>query len=129
MKITALKEGKRVIILEKYYEWYQKECPDFNSVLEQLVSEMDTTFPVYKRSYNKYIDEYVCTIHGVQIFLSLTDKNDAYKVETILTCGSCRENWEETTSHDSLYLPYLNTFIERIRSVWYENYKREIGLS
>jgi hypothetical protein len=76
------------------------------------------------------IQELCMSVHGVTAVFHWKRVNSLeFLIRTELSSNEVKHGWVMASRAQDLYIPYIGGLIENIRSVWYENYKAEVGLS
>lgn len=129
--ITKVQDGRRIVCERSYLDWWQLESPSFFDLITKLSFEMGSPYAVTKSLPNQLdIQELCMSVHGVNVIFKWEKVNSLeYLIKTELFCKNIKHDWVTASRSQDLYIPYIGSLIENIRSVWYENYRAEVGLS
>ena len=123
MNITIVEDKKRIICEHSYYRWWQMESPSFRDALEKICKECGSPNPPIFDDISNLIS---CSMYGVEITI---DDSDLESIKTKMKCQSAKHDWLSTGPQESeLYIPYFQNFLRRLRDVWYQQYRSEIGI-
>lgn len=126
MNITKIEDNQRVICEHSYYRWWQMKNPSFREVLikinDECGSQYDPTYNLINQPNNEPpIEEFACSIHGVQATIVKKCTSDSIEFKTHMVCTTAKYDWVHyQMREDDLYIPYFQDFLRNLRGVWYE---------
>lgn len=131
LEITKVVDGRRIVCENTYLAWWQLKSPSFLDLITKLSLEMGSSYAVTKSLPPQLdIQELCMSVHGVNAVFHWRKVNSLeFLIKTELSCKNIKHDWVMASRAQDLYIPYVGSLIENIRSVWYENYRAEVGLS
>jgi hypothetical protein len=130
LNITKIENKHRVVCEESWLVWWQDENPSLLQILKKVLEEcgglsqvvIEQLTPATHTSNQVFLFE----IHNISITLVV----NSYNFKTTMKSENTSFSWvEDNVDPSTLYIPYFKCFLINLRNVWYEQYKKDVGIN